>query len=264
MANGDCLAPSAPSSVPPRGAVISAPGVAAARDPHPPGGRDRDEDRDGPSGFGSMATPHRFVRDGDQVAEHHGCRGRGRPRFALPATPGSPACRAIAPGTALARSALPGSAPSGETPRRGPRGSRRFVSATEETPARRGLGPRRAGRVREHGDAAPFRPRWGSDGRASWLPRQGPSSLRSHRDAWKPCEPSIAPGTALARSALPGTPPSGKAPRRGPRGSRRFVSAAEETPGRRGFASAMAGLDSGGRSGTGEPRIRDTIRQNTQ
>jgi hypothetical protein len=115
-----------------------------------------------------MATPHRFVRDGDQVAEHHGCRGRGRPRFALPATPGSPACRAIAP------------------------------------------------------------------------------------------------GTALARSALPGTPPSGKAPRRGPRGSRRFVSAAEETPGRRGFASAMAELDSGGRSGTGEPRIRDTIRQNTQ
>ena len=168
MANGDRLAPLAPSSVPPRGAVISAPGVAAARDPHPPGGRDRDEDRDGPSGFGSMATPHRFVRDGDQVAEHHDCRGRGRPRFALPATPGSPACRAIAPGTALARSALPGSAPSGE------------------------------------------------------------------------------------------------APRRGPRGSRRFVSAAEETPGRCGFASAMAGLDSRGRSSTGEPRIRDMIRQNTQ
>ena len=168
MANGDRPAPSAPSSVPPLGAVISTSGGSAARDPHPPDGRDRDEDRDGPSGFGSMATLRRFVRDGDLTAEHHGCRGRGRPRFALTATPGSPACRAIAP------------------------------------------------------------------------------------------------GTALARSALPGTPPSGKAPRRGPRGSRRFVSAAEETPGRRGFASAMAELDSGGRSGTGEPRIRDTIRQNTQ
>ncbi len=97
MANGDRLAPSAPSSVPPRGAVISAPGVAAARDPHPPGGRDRDEDRDGPSGFGSMATLRRFVRDGDLTAEHHGCRGRGRPRFALTATPGSPASRPLPP-----------------------------------------------------------------------------------------------------------------------------------------------------------------------
>jgi len=47
-----------------RGAVISTSGVAAARDPHPPGGRDRDEDRDGPSGFGSMATLRRFVRQG--------------------------------------------------------------------------------------------------------------------------------------------------------------------------------------------------------
>jgi len=68
--------------------------VAAARDPHPPGGRDRrDKDRDGPSGFGSMATLRRFVRDGDQVAEHHGRRGRCRPRFALTATPGSPTSR---------------------------------------------------------------------------------------------------------------------------------------------------------------------------
>ena len=93
MANGDRPAPSAPSSVPPLGAVISTSGGSAARDPHPPDGRDRDEDRDGPSGFGSMATLRRFVRDGDLTAEHHGRRGRGRPRFALTATPGSPTSR---------------------------------------------------------------------------------------------------------------------------------------------------------------------------
>ena len=97
MANGDRPAPSAPSSVPPLGAVISTSGGSAARDPHPPDGRDRDEDRDGPSGFGSMATLRRFVRDGDLTAEHHGCRGRGRPRFALTATPGSPTSRPLPP-----------------------------------------------------------------------------------------------------------------------------------------------------------------------
>jgi hypothetical protein len=94
MANGDRLAPPAPLSVPPRGADISAPGVAAARDPPPRGGRDRRyKDRGGPGGFGSMAMRRRFVRDGDLTAEQHGRRGRRRPRFALAATPGSPASR---------------------------------------------------------------------------------------------------------------------------------------------------------------------------
>ena len=73
-------------------------GVAAARDPHPRDGRDRrDEDRDGPSGFGSIATLRRFVLYGDLTAEHHGRRGRGRPRFALTATSGSPASRPSLP-----------------------------------------------------------------------------------------------------------------------------------------------------------------------
>jgi hypothetical protein len=82
---------------------------------------------------------------------------------------------------------------------------------------------RRAGWVREHGNAAPFRPRWGSPGRAFWLPWKGPSSLRSHRDAWKPCEPPAAPGTALPDPRCPARRFRVRHQRRGPRGSRRFV-----------------------------------------
>jgi len=52
-----------------------------------------DEDRDGPGGFESMATPHRSATRGICTAAHHGCRGRGRPRSAPTASPGSPASR---------------------------------------------------------------------------------------------------------------------------------------------------------------------------
>jgi hypothetical protein len=146
MANGDRLAPPAPSSVPPRGADISAPGATAARDPPPRGGRDRRyKDRGGPGGFGSMAMRRRFVRDGDLTAEQHGRRGRRRPRFALAATPGSPASRPPLPAPHWPRSAPPGSAPSGEAPRRGSRGSRRFVSAGGRAPGRRGVASAMAG-----------------------------------------------------------------------------------------------------------------------
>jgi hypothetical protein len=165
MANGDRLAPPAPSSVPPGGADISAPGATAARDPPPRGGRDRRyKDRGGPGGFGSMAMRRRFVRDG------------------------------------------------------------------------------------------------GSDGRAAWPPRKAPSSLRSRRDAWKPCEPPPLPAPHW---------PDPRCPARRLRvrhqdGGREAPAASFQPAGARrgGVASAMAGLDLRGRSGTGEPRTGDAIRQN--
>jgi hypothetical protein len=97
----------------------------------------------------------------------------------------------------------------------------------------------------EHGDAAPFRPRGGSDGRASWLPRQMPSSLRSHRGVGEALRAARRCRHRYQRSANPCCPVAALGLGNSAGGCEAPAASFEppgETPGRSDFASVMAGL----------------------
>ena len=80
--------------------------VTAARDPHPPGGRDRRYRARGAGRVREHGDAAPFRPSGDLTAEHHGC-GRCCSLFVLIATPCGPASRPSLPAPALARSTLP-------------------------------------------------------------------------------------------------------------------------------------------------------------
>ena len=81
--------------------------VTAARDPHPPGGRDRRYRARGAGRVREHGDAAPFRPSGDLTAEHHGCHGRCCSLFVLIATPCGPASRPSLPAPALARSTLP-------------------------------------------------------------------------------------------------------------------------------------------------------------